>query len=110
MPGRKHPYSGSTTARVVAIFVAGAVVTLAAGMALQITLFLLADLLAGTPVIVAAHHSDACLGGLALLLTGIAAAAIIARPRRTFRRLGIDSIAMLVIYTAGIAFLTQAVK
>jgi cation:H+ antiporter len=80
------------------------------GNSFQITLFLLADLLAGTPVIVAAHHSDVWLGGLGLLLTGIAAAAIIARPRRTFLRLGIDSIAMLVIYAAGIALLTQVVK
>jgi cation:H+ antiporter len=80
------------------------------GNAFQITLFLLADLLAGTPVIVAAHHSDVWLGGLGLLLTGIAAAAIIARPRRTFLWLGIDSIAMLAIYAAGIALLTQVVK
>ena len=41
------------------------------GNSFQITLFLLADLLAGTPVIVAAHHSDVWLGGLGLLLTGI---------------------------------------
>jgi cation:H+ antiporter len=167
MPGRKHPYAGSTTARVVAIFLAGAVVTLAAGVVLQdsgsvlagriglqgavfgatflaaasalpeissglaavrlgdmqlavsdilggnsfqITLFLLADLLAGTPVIVAAHHSDVWLGGLGLVLTAIAALAIIGRPQRKFLRLGVDSIAMLVIYAAGIALLTQVVK
>jgi cation:H+ antiporter len=61
-------------------------------------------------VIVAEHHSDVWLGGLGLLLTGIAAAAIIARPRRTFLWLGIDSIAMLVIYAAGIALLTDVVK
>jgi cation:H+ antiporter len=167
MPGRQHPYTGSSTARVVAIFLAGAVVTLAAGVVLQdsgnvlagriglggavfgatflaaasalpeissgiaavrlgdmqlavsdilggnsfqITLFLLADLLAGTPVIVAAHHSDVWLGGLGLVLTGIAALAIIGRPERKFLGLGIDSIAMLVIYAAGIALLTQVVK
>jgi cation:H+ antiporter len=80
------------------------------GNSFQLTLFLLADLLAGTPVIVAAHHSDVWLGGLGLLLTGIAAAAIVARPRRTFAGLGIDSLAMLVIYAAGIALLTQVVK
>jgi cation:H+ antiporter len=77
------------------------------GNSFQITLFLLADLLAGTPVIVAAHHSDVWLGGLGLLLTGIAAAAIVARPQRTFARLGVDSLAMLVIYAGGIALLTQ---
>jgi cation:H+ antiporter len=80
------------------------------GNSFQLTLFLVADLLAGTPVIVAAHHSDVWLGGLGLLLTGIAAAAIVARPRRTFLWLGVDSLSMLVIYAAGIALLTQVVK
>jgi cation:H+ antiporter len=167
LPGRPHPFTGVRTAVVAAIFGAGALVTLGAGVLLQasgdqlahrmglqgaifgatflaaatalpeissgiaavrlgdmqlavgdilggnsfqLTLFLLADLLAGTPVIVAAHHSDVWLGGLGLLLTGIAAAAIVARPRRTFAGLGIDSLAMLVIYAAGIALLTQVVK
>ena len=80
------------------------------GNSFQITLFLLADLLAGTPVIVAAHHSDVWLGGLGLLVTAIAAAAIVARPRRTYFWLGIDSLAMLVIYAAGIILLTEVVK
>jgi cation:H+ antiporter len=166
MPGRTPPYTGLQTGVVAGIFLAGALVTLGAGVALQetgnllanrmgvqgaifgatflaaatalpeissgiaavrlgdmqlavgdilggnsfqITLFLLADLLAGTPVIVAAHHSDVWLGGLGLLLTAIAAAAIVARPRRTFLWLGIDSVAMLVIYAGGIALLTQVV-
>jgi len=167
VPDRPHPYTGVRTTIVAAIFLAGALVTLGAGVilqdsgdllahrmglqgaifgatflaaatalpeissgiaavrlgdmqlavgdilggnAFQITLFLLADLLAGTPVIVAAHHSDVWLGGLGLLLTGIAAAAIVARPRRTFFWLGIDSLAMLVVYAAGIALLSEVVK
>ncbi len=77
------------------------------GNSFQITLFLLADLLAGTPVIVAAHHSDVWLGGLGLLMSGIAAAAIIARPKQTFLWLGVDSIALVVIYAVGIVFLTR---
>jgi cation:H+ antiporter len=80
------------------------------GNSFQVTLFLLADLLAGTPVIVAAHRSDVWLGGLGLLMTGIAAAAVIARPRRTFLWLGVDSVALLVVYAAGIALLTQVAK
>jgi cation:H+ antiporter len=164
MPGRTQPYTGVRTAVVAGIFLACALVTLGAGVALQdtgnllahrmglqgaifgatflaaatalpeissgiaavrlgdmqlavgdilggnsfqITLFLFADLLAGTPVIVAAHHSDVWLGGLGLLLTAIAAAAIVARPRKTFLWLGIDSIAMLAIYAGGIALLTR---
>jgi cation:H+ antiporter len=166
MPDRPHPYHGTSTAAVITIFVAAALVTLAAGVLLQasgnvladrmglqgavfgatflaaatalpeissgiaavrlrdmqlavgdilggnsfqITLFLLADLLAGTPVIVAAHHSDVWLGGLGLLMTGIAATAVIGRPQRTFLRLGADSIALAVVYAAGIALLSTIV-
>ena len=167
LPGRAHPFTGASTVRVAGVFLAGALVTLGAGVALQdsgsllanrmglqgaifgatflalatalpeissgiaavrlgdmqlavgdilggnsfqITLFLLADLLAGTPVIVAAHHSDVWLGALGLLVTAIAAAAIVARPQRTYFWLGIDSLAMLAIYAAGITLLTEVVK
>ena len=65
----------------------------------------LADLLARTPVIVAARHSDVWLGGAGLLMTAIAAAAVIARPKRTFLWLGIDSIALVVVYAGVIALL-----
>jgi cation:H+ antiporter len=77
------------------------------GNSFQITLFLLADLLAGTPVIVAARHSDVWLGGAGLLMTAIAGAAVIARPKRTYLWLGIDSIAMAVIYAGVIALLPR---
>jgi cation:H+ antiporter len=166
-PSGEHPYAHASTVTVMLIFLAGALVTLGAGVTLQdsgsllanrmglqgaifgatilalatalpeissgiaavrlgdiqlavgdilggnsfqITLFLLADLLAGTPVIVAAHRSDVWLGGLGLLMTGVAATAIIARPRRTFFWLGIDSITLVVIYAAGIALLTRVVN
>jgi cation:H+ antiporter len=75
------------------------------GNAFQITLFLLADLLAGTPVIVAARHSDVWLGGAGLLMTAVVATAVIARPKRTFLRVGIDSIALVAIYASVIALL-----
>jgi cation:H+ antiporter len=77
------------------------------GNSFQLTLFLLADILAGTPVIVAERGSDVWLGGAGLLMTGIAAAAVIARPKRTLLWLGIDSIALVVIYAAVIAFLPK---
>ena len=77
------------------------------GNAFQLTLFLLADLIAGTPVIVAARGSDVWLGAAGLLMTGIAAAAVIARPKHTFLRLGIDSITLVVIYAAVIALLPK---
>jgi cation:H+ antiporter len=77
------------------------------GNSFQITLFLLADLLAGTPVIVAARRSDVWLGGAGLLMTGIVAAAVIARPRRKFLRVGTDSIALVLIYAGVIALLPK---
>jgi cation:H+ antiporter len=77
------------------------------GNSFQLTLFLLADLLAATPVIVAERGSDVWLGGAGLLMTGVAAAAIIARPKRTYLRLGIDSIALAAIYAAVIVFLPE---
>jgi cation:H+ antiporter len=75
------------------------------GNSFQITLFLLADLLAGTPVIAAARGSDVWLGAAGLLMTGIAAAAVIVRPRRTYLWLGIDSLALLAVYAGAIALL-----
>jgi len=77
------------------------------GNSFQLTLFLMADLLAGTPVIVAERGSDVWLGAAGILMTGIAAAAIIARPKRTFLWLGIDSIALAVIYALVIFFLPK---
>jgi cation:H+ antiporter len=163
-PAGSHPFAKSSTGRVLAIFVAGSVVTLGAGVALQasgsllagrmnvqgaifgatflaaatalpeissgiaavrlgdmqlavgdilggnsfqICLFLLADLLAGTPVIGAAHTSDIWLGGLGLMMTGIAASAIIARPKRTYLWLGIDSVTLIVVYALAIALLPR---
>ena len=40
-------------------------------------------------------------------MTAIAAAAVIARPRRTYLWLGIDSLALLVVYAGVIALLPQ---
>ncbi|HZO62423.1 MAG TPA: hypothetical protein VFB35_05525 [Gaiellaceae bacterium] len=77
------------------------------GNSFQLTLFLVADLLAGTPVIVAERRSDVWLGGAGLLMTGIAAAAVIARPQRTFLRLGIDSIALVLVYAGVIVLLPR---
>ena len=162
--GDRHPYQQASTAVVLAIFLAAAIVTLVAGVALQdsgsllaerahiggavfgatvlafatalpeissgiaavrlgdmqlavgdilggnsfqITLLLVADLIAGTPVIVAAHHSDVWLGAAGMLMTGIAAMAIIARPQRTYLWLGIDSVALVAVYAVAIALLPK---
>jgi hypothetical protein len=57
-------------------------------------------------VIVAARGSDVWLGGAGLVMTGIAGAVIV-RLHRTVFRLGIDSIALVVIYAAVIVFLPK---
>ena len=75
------------------------------GNAFQLTLFVLADILAGTPVIVAARGSDVWLGAAGVLMTGIVAAAVIARPQKTFLRLGVDSWVLLLIYAGTVALL-----
>ena len=77
------------------------------GNSFQLTLFLLADILAGTPVIVAAQGSDVWLGAAGLLMTGVAASAVIARPQRTCLRLGIDSFGLIVIYAGVVALLPK---
>jgi cation:H+ antiporter len=77
------------------------------GNSFQLTLFLLADILAGTPVIVAERGSDVWLAGAGLVMTGIVAAAVIARPERTFLRLGVDSLALVAVYAATIVFLPK---
>jgi cation:H+ antiporter len=77
------------------------------GNSFQITLFLLADLLAGTPVIVAARGTDVWLGGAGLLMTAVVATAVIARPKHTYFRVGIDSIALVVIYAGVLALLPK---
>jgi cation:H+ antiporter len=51
--------------------------------------------------------ADVWLGCAGLLMTGIVGAAVIARPKRTFLRVGIDSIALVVIYAAVIALLPK---
>jgi cation:H+ antiporter len=75
------------------------------GNSFQLCLLLVADLIAGTPVIVAAHRSDVWLGEAGMLMTGIVAMAMIARPTRTYLWLGIDSIALVAIYAGAIALL-----
>lgn len=77
------------------------------GNSFQICLLLLADLLAGTPAIVAVRGSDVWLGALGLVMTAIAAGAIIARPRRCYLWLGVDSLALIAVYTIAIILLPE---
>jgi cation:H+ antiporter len=154
-----HPYSGSSTARIAAIFGAACLVTLGAGVLLEVTgndladrlgingvifgatvlatatalpeissglaavrlgdnalamgdifggnafqvcLFLVADLVAGKPVLESAGNLNAWLGALGVALTAIYGFGVISRPMHCRARLGPDSILALVLFTLGI--------
>jgi cation:H+ antiporter len=73
------------------------------GNAFQICLFLVADLVAGAPVLPTAGRLNAWLAALGIALTSIYSIGIVARPNRTHGRLGPDSILALVVFGLGIA-------
>jgi cation:H+ antiporter len=159
-PDAPHPYAGSSTVRVAAIFGLACLVTLGAGVALevsgndlankvgvngvifgatvlaaatalpeissglaavrlgdnalamgdiiggnafQVCLFLVADLVAGKPVLQSAGTLNAWLAALGLGLTAIYGFGVISRPDRCRFRLGPDSILALVLFSLGIA-------
>jgi cation:H+ antiporter len=156
----KHPYTGSSNARVMLIFGLACAVTLAAGVALeesgneianrlgvngvifgatilagatalpeissgiaavrlgdhalamgdifggnafQVCLFLVADLVAGKPVLPSAGNQNAWLAALGVALTAVYGFGVISRPKHTRFRLGPDSLLALAFFSLGIA-------
>jgi cation:H+ antiporter len=73
------------------------------GNAFQVCLFLLADLVAGSPVLPTAGRLNSWLATLGIALTAIYAMGVIARPLRCRARLGPDSILALLVFSLGIA-------
>jgi len=73
------------------------------GNAFLPVLFLLATLLSGKPALPQAGKSDLYLAVFGILLTMPYMAGLLFRPRREFARLGLDSIAVLVLYVVGVA-------
>jgi len=73
------------------------------GNAFQVCLFLLADLVAGQPVLQAAGPQNAWLAALGIALTAIYGFGVIVRPDRCRARLGPDSLIALVVFAIGIA-------
>ncbi|KAA0112238.1 sodium:calcium antiporter [Mycolicibacterium sp. P1-5] len=72
------------------------------GNAFLPVLFLLATLLSGSAVLPTAHHTDIYLTALAGLLTVVYMAGLIFRPQRQWLRMGLDSIAVVILYIAGV--------
>jgi len=74
------------------------------GNAFQVCLFLVADLVAGQPVLPsAARNLNAWLGALGVALTAIYGFGVISRPEHTHARLGPDSLLALALFGLGIA-------
>ncbi len=74
------------------------------GNAFQVCLFLVADLVAGKPVLPsAAGNLNAWLGALGVALTAIYGFGVIGRPEHKYARLGPDSLLALALFGLGIA-------
>jgi cation:H+ antiporter len=73
------------------------------GNAFQVCLFLLADLIAGAPVLPSAGRLNSWLAALAIALTAVYVIGIVVRPERCRMRLGPDSMIALVVFGLGVA-------
>ncbi|KAB0676173.1 sodium:calcium antiporter [Aureimonas leprariae] len=71
------------------------------GNAFLPVLFLLATLISGKAVLPEAQDTDIYLAGLAVLFTSAYLAGLIFRPKRRILGMGIDSLAVLVLYAVG---------
>jgi cation:H+ antiporter len=76
------------------------------GNAFQLCLFVLADFLAGKPLLPTAGRENAWLGALGIVLTGIYVIAIIVRGERRRAGLGTDSLTAVVVFALGLWGLT----
>jgi cation:H+ antiporter len=76
------------------------------GNAFLPVLFLVAALISGRPPLPSAHHADIYLTALGIVLTMVYLVGLIFRPRKQILRMGVDSLAVLVIYLVGVVGLT----
>ncbi len=77
------------------------------GNQVQMTLFLLADLCAGKPVLQTVDTSSTWLAGIGVIMTALYAVGLIGRPRKKLAKLGPDSWLVLLAYGFGIAGLLR---
>ena len=73
------------------------------GNAFQVCLFVVADLIAGAPVLPTAGRLNSWLASLGVALTAIYVMGIVGRPYRCVARLGPDSILAIVVFGLGVA-------
>ena len=71
------------------------------GNAFLPVLFLLATLISGQAVLPQAQDTDIYLAGLGVLLTSVYLAGLIFRPKRLILGMGVDSLAVLLLYALG---------
>jgi cation:H+ antiporter len=76
------------------------------GNSFQVCLFLLADLIAGRPVLPQAGRLNSWLASLGVALTAIYAVGVVARPQRCRLRMGPDSLLAVLVFAVGIIGLT----
>jgi len=77
------------------------------GNQVQMTLFLMADILAGKPVLQTVTTSSTWLGGIGIVVTAVYAVGLVVRPPRKTFGVGIDSWIVLLFYLFGIAGLLR---
>ncbi len=80
------------------------------GNAFLPALFLPAALISGSAVLPRAQHADVYLAALGVLLTGAYLFGLIVRPTRRVLGMGVDSLAVLVLYLLGLAGLIAAAR
>jgi cation:H+ antiporter len=71
------------------------------GNAFQVTLFVVADLIAGKAALASAGAQNSWLAGLGILTTMVYATSVIVRPEKNYFRIGIDSIVVLLMLIIG---------
>jgi cation:H+ antiporter len=71
--------------------------------AFQICLFVLADIMAGTPALPQSGVENGWLAAVGILLTTLYAASVVVRPQKRYLRLGLDSVVAILAFVIGIA-------
>jgi cation:H+ antiporter len=76
------------------------------GNAFMLVIFILADLVAGQPVLSYALHSDKLLTVLAIVMMGVYVVSFVRPPQKRYLRMGWDSLWQIGLYAAGMVGLT----